>query len=354
MKYKGILTMISLIDVASYLDDKNKPIGHGLKILKDLNFLFGKKTEVLATKEYIQALKAKGKELPFCSYPGNPQYFLMKTFLNYLISLFKAKGEILIYINVPESLLYGIAFFKNKKKIVILTFVNWEDYIKNIPPKNFLQKFFLKKGLSRLDGCLVTNFQYKPQVPYVRIPDYYLTREIKKYVKKEKQYGCVCLGEVRHEKDIVGLVMVMRKENIPLLIAGSFQDIGIYQAVRRYKTDNITIINRNLSYEEYMNYLSTYKYLILPYDKKSYTNGRTSGVLQEGIFVNAVPIAPKFLLLQNKIKGLGYEKISEIPELIRKYEEGKINIRNKLEWYEEAHYRKTLLKFLRYLNYREK
>ena len=42
--------MISLIDVANYIDEKNMPVGHGLKLLKEMPKLFGEKTEILAAR----------------------------------------------------------------------------------------------------------------------------------------------------------------------------------------------------------------------------------------------------------------------------------------------------------------
>lgn len=336
--------MVSLIDVVNHIDHNNQPIGHGSKVLKDLSLLFQQDVEILAGREYLQMLENKGAELPYCNYAAAPHNFEWKVIFNYLVSLFKAKGDVLIYTNTPEPLLWGIAFFKNKKKIVIVSFENWDNYIKRKTKKSILQKFFVKRGLSRLDGCLVTNLQYKPKVPYLRIPDYYLTEEISAYSKRKKQFGCVCLGGVRAGKDIIGLIMVMRKKDIPLLIAGSFYSKEMYQTARRYQTDNIKIENRNLSYEDYMDYLSKFKYLVLPYDEKSY-DGRTSGVLQEGIFVGAIPIAPRILLKQNKIQGLGYQNISEIPDLICAYEEGKIKIENNLERYQIENYKNKLLNF---------
>ncbi len=340
--------MISLIDAVNHLDCNNQPMGHGLKELRDLSVLFSKKAEILAGQEYIQSMKGKGIKLPYCNYTAAPHYFNVKVIFNYLVSLFKANGDVLIYTNVPEALLWGIALFKNKKKIVIVSFENWDNYIKNMSQKRIIPKFLVKRGLSRLDGCLVTNLQYKPQVPYIRIPDYYITKEISLYSKKEKEFGCVCLGEIRPDKDIVGLITIMRKKDIPLLIAGSFQDKKVYQIAKKYQTDNIKIENRNLNYRDYLDYLSKYKYLILPYDEKSY-DGRTSGVLQEGIFVGAIPIAPRMLLRQNKIQGLEYQKISEIPDLICAYEEGKIKIENRLERYQLKNYKNKLMKFTAFL-----
>ena len=40
--------------------------------------------------------------------------------------------------------------------------------------------------------------------------------------------------------------------------------------------------------------------------------GRTSGVLLESIFVGTIPIAPKRLLEENEVRGIGYETLDEI------------------------------------------
>jgi hypothetical protein len=190
---------------------------------------------------------------------------------------------------------------------------------------------------------------YVPPTRYVRVPDYYMTDEMSKYNGKNKKDGCVCLGEMRYGKDIAGLARVASKTDIKLTIIGAFQSKELYLKARKYQSDKITIIDRNLTYEEYLEYLSSYKYVVLPYDAKYY-DGRTSGVLLEGIFVGAIPIAPKKLLEQNKIQGLGYQKISDIPDLIKCYEQGKITVHNNLDKYSYEYVSKKLLHFLKGIN----
>ncbi|MCH5256114.1 MAG: hypothetical protein J1D87_02430 [Lachnospiraceae bacterium] len=340
--------MVSLIDIASTLDDKNNPVGHGLKILRDLPSIFEDDVEILARKEYLQLLKKKGTMLPCRIYSGIHKGETLKMLCNYFISLFTAKGDVLVYTITLEPLLWGIAIYKRKRKIVAITCWNWDKYLSRDLSKHPIRKLLVQKGLERLDGCIVTNYMYKPKVPGIRIPDYYITDEINQYKKSEKLEGCVCLGEIRPGKDIVGLIRVMKKTEIPLLVAGSFQDRKLYQKAKKLSSKNIIVENINLPYDRYMTYLSSYKYVVLPYDVRHY-DGRTSGVLLEGIFLGAVPIAPKSLLQQNHIQGLGYKSISEIPELISLYEAGKITVNNNLQKYQLDEYKEKMSKFLKKL-----
>ena len=94
--------------------------------------------------------------------------------------------------------------------------------------------------------------------------------------------------------------------------------------------------------------MSEYKYVILPYDP-AYYNIKTSGVLLEAIFLGAVPVAPRNILEQNRIQGLGYSTISEIPNLIYLYEEGKIEIENNLDQYQFGNYKSRILKFINHI-----
>ncbi len=339
--------MINLVNVVNSLDDKEAPVGHELKVLGDYSELFGKSVQVIAAKEYISG---KGKNLPYCIYAGKRKWAALKILCNYFVSLAAAKGRYLIYTVTPEELLWGIALYKGRKKVIAVTYEHWDMYISNNLADKPIRRALVKRGLSRLNGCIVTNALYRPKVPYVRIPDYYITDEIKKYHRDGTEKGCVCLGEMRNGKDILGLVRVMGKTDIPLMIAGSFQDKELYRRVKRIQADNVTIEDRNLPYDVYLKYLSECRYVVLPYDARRY-DGKTSGVLLEGIFMGAVPVAPWKLLEQNGIQGLGYHNISEIPELIRLYEEGKIIVKNKMDKYCLQQYKKKTMWLLKQLDY---
>lgn len=336
--------MISLIDVMSTLDGRDEPVGHGLKMLRDFPRLFAQKVQIVAGKEYVGALE-KGAILPCRNHSGVHKGVDWKVLCNYFISLIIARGSFLVYTITPEALLWGIGLFKGKRKIIAVTYEHWNLYIQNNLADKPLRKALVKRGLSRLDGCIVTNTLYKPKVPYIRIPDYYITDEMKRYSKEDVREGCVCLGEIRYGKDVVGLAQVMGKTDIPLLIAGAFQNRELYLQVKGVRADNVKVENRNLPYGNYLEHLSRCRYVILPYDAEYY-DGRTSGVLLEGIFMGAIPVAPMKLLEQNGIQGLGYRNITEIPELISKYEAGEIVVENPLGKYHLGNYRKKIAMLL--------
>jgi hypothetical protein len=342
------MLMISLISVKNYVDENNMPVGHVVKTITDIKKIFhNEKTEIIASKEYLQMFRNKGKALPYSIDLGkNNQSEKVGIICNYVVSLLKSNGDVLVYVDISEPLLWGIALLKMNRKIVAITYENWDIYVLNNLANRPVRKFLVEKGLKRLDGCIVTSPSYTPKVNYIRIPDYYITEEILRYSGKKKKEGCVFVGEIRKDKDVAGLAHVISRTNINLVIAGSFRTKELYNKVRRYQSENIKIINKNLTYEEYLEYLSDYKYVVLPYDMGFY-DGRTSGVLLEGIFVGAVPIAPAKLLEQNRIQGLGYRKISEIPDLISQYEKGDIILKNDLRKYQYETVSSKMKRFIR-------
>lgn len=325
--------MISLINVMNDLDIHGTPIGHGLKFIQDFTGLLEQPVEILAGKEYMLAMKTKGQILPYSLYSGVKEKKNLKILWNYFISLKKAKGEMVIYAITNETLLWGLALYSGKQKIVLVTYDNWDIYQDNISKFKRIRKWMITKGLSKIAGCISTNKSYIPKVPYINIPDYYVNVDVMIAEEMQKKRGCICLGEMRYEKDIEGLVKCMNMTDIPLKIAGMFTDKELCRQIRQIAKKNITVINRNLSYDEYLKELSVYRYLVLPY-KMEFYDKRTSGVLLEGLFAGAVLIAPHLLLKQNGIQGLGYEEIEEIPSLIYQYECGEIQVRNDLTEYQ--------------------
>ena len=338
--------MISLVNVMNDLDTRGKPIGHGLKFLRDFTRLIEQPVEILAGKEYMSAIKTKGQILPYSLYSGVKEKKNLKILRNYFISLKKAKGDMLIYAITNETLLWGIALYSGKRKIVLVTYDNWDKYQDNILRFKKIRSWMITKGLSKIAGCISTNKSYTPKVPYINIPDYYINADIMIAEEMQKKRGCICLGEMRCEKDIEGLVKCMNTTDIPLKIAGMFTYKKVFRKVRHLAKSNIKVINQNLPYDEYIKELSTYQYLVLPYNMDFYDK-RTSGVLLEGIFAGAIPIAPYSFLKQNGIHGLGYEEIEEIPDLIYRYERGEIQVRNDLTEYQFDFVQKKVNSFIR-------
>ncbi len=146
-------------------------------------------------------------------------------------------------------------------------------------------------------------------------------------------------------KQLEELVSVFSMMDYPLTIAGRFYDKERLEALKSMASENVTIIDKYLSDEEYMDMLSSARYTILPYSKTAYTN-QTSGVLQEAMFVNTIPIARREVLTVNEIPGMPFDEWSDMDSNYS--EKLRINGSNAEKIYSEyAHLRKD-----RYADYK--
>lgn len=174
-----------------------------------------------------------------------------------------------------------------------------------------------KLAVKKFDGIIYT--QKDMDIPNERIfymPDYlYSEEKYDQYRKLKKEEKAVCLGTMNVDKDIESLVDAFNANGYLLEIVGRFLDEDRFGELKKRARSNVIIENRVLPYEEYYIRMGSAKFSVLPYNMKAYV-GRTSGVLQESIYVGSIPIAPKFLLEKNQMPGYGYENnIEEIKEM---------------------------------------
>ncbi len=174
--------------------------------------------------------------------------------------------------------------------------------------KNHLYKKILDNASFIITSNRRLNNQYKNSI---FLPDYYYSDQYKKYDSNTKSDEVLCVGTMNDVKDIEGLVRVFSKMNVNLKIIGKFSDKLRYSTLLKNKIDNIEIIDKNLDYDEYYNLIGRTKFVVLPYKGDGYEN-RTSGVLLEAMFLNCIPIAPKFLLEFNGVDGIGYNCLEEL------------------------------------------
>lgn len=345
--------MITMCDYYGMCDENGRCVGHPVKV----------------TMEYGQMLKSLGEELRLVCSPciakdvegslfveivrlpydisivGNSFFKRItdkfKLFKNIKLAL-KSTGTIFFYQVDFFFFLYLHMFYHKSpdRKIVILI------YHQDFTGGRFagcLKKIY-EKALCKIDGVIYT--QKGAVVPHSNaawMPDFiYRADEYEKYQKTFKINRVVCLGTMNRYKQIEELIEVWRglvkdndqgeitRDNEPgdddyrfipeLVIAGRFDTKERYETIMKDIPKNVTVRNELLSFEEYMNLLSGSMYSILPYDMEQYKN-RTSGVLLESIYCGTIPIAPKGLLEQNKLPGLGYNELSELGELPETAEE---------------------------------
>ena len=124
----------------------------------------------------------------------------------------------------------------------------------------------------------------------------------------------VCLGTMNPYKELEKLVDVFNTNGIRLEIAGKFLNRQRCIDLQHRAKDNVIVENVVLSEDDYYRKLAGAKYSILPYNMKVY-GGRTSGVLLESTYVGTIPIAPKRLLEENEVLGLGYQMLEELSDV---------------------------------------
>ncbi len=82
--------------------------------------------------------------------------------------------------------------------------------------------------------------------------------------KEEKVERVICPGTINTQKDVAGLVEAFKQINYPLLIIGQFVSMTLYDELLKSKSDNTTIENRRLDYNEYCQLIAESAYCITP------------------------------------------------------------------------------------------
>lgn len=241
----------------------------------------------------------------------------IKLFIN-LNKVFKEKGSDILWFYRSDFFLflYMLIFRpKHDKKRVCLIYQN---EFGGFWTRRLIKKIF-DLGMNQFDLVIYTNPNMKLNLKNkFYMPDYlYRVEKYKQYNKKKKNCA-VCLGTISPYKKIEQLVESFKGNNYILEIAGFFFEEKRYKNIISDLSKNITVTNVKLSNEEYYRKLGSAKFCVLPYDMNQYI-GRTSGVLQECIFLDVIPIAPEELLTFNGIYGIGYDELGELTaELLEK------------------------------------
>ena len=175
------------------------------------------------------------------------------------------------------------------------------------------------KSLDKISLYVITNPALKLFDNQITIPDYYYSEKYDAYSEVVKKEQIACLGAMRGTKDLMGVVKRFNGTGIKVLIAGDFMDKEELKTIEDIADSNIIIKDAVLSFEEYYELIAESKYVILPYKLERYENA-TSGILLESLFLRSVPIAPKWLLENNKIAGIGYDKLEDLPSGIEAFD----------------------------------
>lgn len=318
---------VLLIDYYGMCDKDGRSVGHSPKVLEEYGALLGAAYQVSVAASPC-LIKEAGEQ------------FHEKYPLRYDIcpdremSVRKRiRDKLLLYSNISEVLKisgYDIYWFY-KTDFFLFFFLCFKKIRRGGQHARFMAQiyqagfdrsrlapvlnWFYRRGMRKFDGITYAQKDMAGMHPnMLYFPDYYYDPDkYRRYRKAEKQEKAVCLGTMNTHKRLRELIEAFRSNGYPLEIRGYFYDRKYYENLRQGLPDNVILEDRILSEEAYYQTLAGAKYTVLPYDMTQYQS-RTSGVLIESLFLNTVAIAPKQLLAENQIDGIGYDSIDELKE----------------------------------------
>lgn len=314
---------ILLVDYYGTCNREGEAVGHSPKVLAEYSNLLKEKCKVgaavspcLVPKEIEKLNEIISLKYNICTEDAKSIAGRIrdkfKLFYNIRQAL-KVKDYDMLWFYRTDFFFYlflCLFYYKARRyKIIVQTYQDefGKGWLGHLTKKIFLS------GIKKADGIIYTRqgMQF-PHRNTFYMPDYYYSEEkYAKYLGVKKQHKVVCLGAMNPYKKLEELVEVFNVNGICLEIKGFFYEKKRYEELCKVKEDNITIENRILSEEEYYRSLAEAEYSILPYDMQQY-RGRTSGVLQESIFLGCIPIAPYQLLKENGSVGIGYGELDDL------------------------------------------
>ena len=298
-----------LVDYLGNSSKDGKPIGHSIKVLKEYvellinDFTIG----IAAPKNVINETKEMDVEkiiLPlYICIDENDNLKKADVVKENLDTVLKIKGYDIIWFYAIDNSLYSwIIMHPSLYKRSICT-VYQEKFSSR---KTTILYWILKKKI----GLIVSTCAQTGNQRALILPDYYYKDEIYNRKKMSKKNYVICVGTIGPEKQLEKIIPLFNSNHYQLKIVGHFRDSIRFENLNRNSNNNILIEDTYLSEDEYICTLKEARFAILPYDIKSYKN-RTSGVLQECVFLNTIPIAPKALLEYNRIPGIFLEELYE-------------------------------------------
>lgn len=331
---------VSMIEYQGRVDENGKALGHGPKVLNEY-FDFIKEychVSVYAPVEILREFRGnkyadKVKVLPKRIVMGQDKTVFVKVmnkinmFRNISLALKHAEGDTVWFFNVEfYFFLYMLFCKKAEKRIVVTMFL--DGYRGGVIAK--IKQFVFERAQKKIDFIISTGQQLTfKNCSYQYIPDYYFAKDkYSKYSDVPKERLAVCLGTMGKGKQLKELVDTFTQKDYPLVIAGRFYDKELLEELKSMAGSNITIRDEYLSNEEYMSLLAKATFTVLPYSPDKYDR-QTSGVMQEALFVNTIPVSYNAVLDGNSVPGIGFDNWNElslsdidsdrINELIAKY-----------------------------------
>lgn len=337
------MNKVCMVEYQGRCDAEGKAVGHAPKVLQEYLQMIRNDCEVsvfapkvilkeLPREERKNAGSLQAKVLPCHIVMKGKTPFLEKItnklhmFTNIRNAIKHTDADILWFFNVEYYLmLYLFLHKKPKQKIVCTLFLDgYHADVQGGCKARFVagvKQWVFEKAQKKIDLIISTGKQFTfPNCRWEYIPDYYDKKGLYEPYRRQtsldagKEERAVCLGTMGNGKQLEEMVKAFVRIGYPLMVAGRFYDperVKALQTIAGQGNGKIEILDRYLSQEEYLSLLARAKYTVLPYSPLNYAS-QTSGVMQEAVFVDTVPVTYRAILEGNGVLGVGFESWEEL------------------------------------------
>lgn len=315
---------ILLTDYYGTCDEKGEAIGHSPKVLEEYRELLAERFLISAgvspciMRRADQKKYEKVMELSYDIVESGRKNLAVRILdkVKLLLNIRKVmerrgKFDIIWFYRTDFFLFFYFFMHRKVKDCKVYALVYHQEFGGGILSGTL--KWIYRESMKKFDGIIYTQKGAMPEnTNCLYVPDYYYDEgKYGKYRGIEKQEKAVCLGTMSPYKKLEELVETFNDLEYPLEIVGYFFEKDRYRKLCRIAKPHIIIRDSILSDADYYQKLAEARFAVLPYDMNQYQS-RTSGVLQECLFLATIPVAPKELLRNNGVDGYGYGEMADI------------------------------------------
>jgi glycosyltransferase involved in cell wall biosynthesis len=300
---------VGIIDIKGNSNSSGELIGHPVRVLNQ-------SVEALLDNSNLCLILAASYKNNLIEYQQIKKILLpfsVKIYTNLIGRIFN-----IIYRSIN---LIVLIYHLYTKKFDNYWFINQDNLLLNYLPLSIKKKsviniysFNFNIKLIKDFKAVFTSINSLVKTNYLNIhfiPDYINTK--KELVKKTNLNDVLIIGSINKDKDIISIIKLFQNiKSTKLYIVGKIFDEDLKEFLLSYKlSDNIIIIDKYITEQDYQNYFNIFLYILLPYKYSSYNN-RGSGVYYDCLNNSCIPIIPSFLGYKDGLKFENFNQLSLI------------------------------------------
>lgn len=332
---------VCMVEYQGRCDKKGLAVGHSPKVLEEYFDVVSKfsEVEIMAPKNILRSVDRRvssgAKVLPYhiVMKQGNTIFERINNKFNMFKNISRAlnntKSDTVWFFNVEFYFWLYMAFHKKpSKRIVVTSFIGGYQG----GSLNTLKQWIFEMAQKKIDLILASGSEFKyKNCDSLYIPDYaYSERKYGKYEKYNKKEYAVCLGTMGADKQLDQLVSAFNKNGYGLKLVGRFYDKNWFASLKKSAKENVEISDAYVDKDTYYQLLSEASFCILPYKADKY-GIQTSGVLQEAMFLDTIPVAFGPVLKGSNVEGISIDSYDDLDEslFVWSYDDLLIRMRDK-------------------------